>query len=428
MDAAANKSAAFIFNRHPIIWLGKINNFIDMLQGKKILLGVTGSIAAYKSLLLVRQLVKAGAEVKVIMTDSAKDFVTPLSLETLSKNPVLIDLFEESSWANHVSLGRWADLMVIAPLSCNTLAKMASGLCDNLLLAVYLSATCPVLLAPAMDEDMWKHPATRSNLEKLVSYGNKIVPVENGELASGLFGEGRMAEPETILKAIENIFFLPGDLKDKRVLVTAGPTHEAIDPVRFIGNHSSGKMGFAIAKEFAERGAHVDLILGPTALSIDTPGIEVTRIESAAEMFDAAVDKFPGSDIAVMSAAVADYTPLVKEKGKIKKNSDSFLLALTKTKDILKTLGEQKKSGQLLVGFALENSNERESALGKLEGKHADMIVLNSLNDEGAGFGFDTNKITIFEKNGNEISYKRKPKQQVAKDIVDRIVNMLYVK
>jgi phosphopantothenoylcysteine decarboxylase / phosphopantothenate---cysteine ligase len=398
-----------------------------MLQGKKILLGVTGSIAAYKSLLLIRQLIKAGAEVKVIMTKAARDFVTPLSLETLSKTPVLIDLFEESAWTNHVTIGRWADLMVIAPLSCNTLAKMSSGLCDNLLLAVYLSATCPVLLAPAMDEDMWKHPATRNNLAKLISFGNKVVPVENGELASGLFGEGRMAEPETILKAIENIFFLTEDLKNKRVLVTAGPTHEAIDPVRFIGNHSSGKMGFAIAKECAERGAEVDLILGPSALSIDIPGINVTRIESAEEMFAAAMDKFPRTDIAVMSAAVADYTPVEKAKEKIKKADDTLLLTLKKTKDILKTLGKQKKSGQLLIGFALENSNERESALGKLESKHADMIVLNSLNDEGAGFGYDTNKITIFEKDGNEISYIRKPKQQVARDIVDRIVNMLYV-
>ena len=397
-----------------------------MLQGKKILLGVTGSIAAYKSLLLIRLLIKAGADVKVIMTASAKDFVTPLSLETLSKNPVLIDLFEESSWANHVRLGRWADLFVIAPLSCNTLAKMSQGLCDNLLLAVYLSATCPVVAAPAMDEDMWKHPATRNNLERLISFGNRVIPVENGELASGLYGEGRMAEPEEILLSIERIFFLKGELNQKKILVTAGPTHESIDPVRFIGNHSSGKMGVAIATEFAERGAQVDLILGPSSLPVNRPGIQVTHIESAAQMFDAALAKFPLADIAVMSAAVADYTPMVKAREKIKKNEDHLLLTLTRTKDILKTLGNEKKKGQLLVGFALEDTKERESALSKLKAKNADMIVLNSLNDEGAGFGYDTNKITIFEKDGKEISFARKPKQQVAKDIVDRIVNMLY--
>jgi phosphopantothenoylcysteine decarboxylase / phosphopantothenate---cysteine ligase len=398
-----------------------------MFSGKKILLGVTGSIAAYKSILLTRQLIKAGAEVKIIMTSSAKDFVTPLSLETLSKNPVLVDLFEEGgSWANHVMLGRWADIMIIAPLSCNTLAKMAGGLCDNLLLAVYLSATCPVIVAPAMDEDMWRHQSTKNNLEKIESFGNKIIPVEKGELASGLYGDGRMAEPETIIQFVENIFFLKNDLAGKKVLITAGPTHEAIDPVRFIGNHSSGKMGIAIAKELAARGANVDLILGPSSLKINIPGINVTHIESAAEMFDAAVEKFTTADIAVMSAAVADYKPTTISKEKIKKNDGTLVIELTKTKDILKTLGTQKKSGQLLVGFALENTNEKEYAINKLKTKNADLIVLNSLNDEGAGFGYDTNKITIFEKNGNEFAYDRKPKQQVAKDIVDRIVNMLY--
>lgn len=397
-----------------------------MLNGKKILVGVTASIAAYKSLLLIRQFIKAGAEVKVIMTPAAKDFVTPLSLSTLSKNPVLIDLFEENSWANHVALGRWADVMIIAPLSCNTLSKMATGRCDNLLLAVYLSANCPVIAAPAMDEDMWNHPATKLNIEKIRSFGNKIVPVEKGELASGLFGDGRMAEPETIIQFVNDIFSLEKKLANKKALVTAGPTHESIDPVRFIGNHSSGKMGIAIATELAARGASVYLVLGPSALQINVPGIFVTHVESAEEMYDACVEKFPGVNIAVMSAAVADYTPIIKSKNKIKKEKDRFSLELTKTKDILKSLGELKNEGQILVGFALENHNEKEYALNKLANKNADMIVLNSLNDGGAGFGHDTNKITIFEKGGNEIAYDKKPKQQVAKDIVSRIEKMLY--
>ncbi len=396
-----------------------------MLKDKKILLGITGSIAAYKSILLTRLLIKAGAEVKVIMTPAAKDFVTPLSLSTLSKNPVLIDLFDAASWANHVMLGRWADVMVIAPLSCNTLAKMTTGLCDNLLLATYLSATCPVIVAPAMDEDMWKHSTTKNNLSKLESFGNKIIPVEKGELASGLYGDGRMAEPEAIIQFIENIFFLKKDLLGKKILVTAGPTHEALDPVRFIGNHSSGKMGAAIANEFANRGAQVDLILGPSSLKINTPNINVINVESADEMFNAAVEKFASADIAVMSAAVADYTPAEFSTKKIKKNTDTFVVELTKTKDILKTLGAQKKNGQLLIGFALENNNEKEYALNKLKSKNADLMVLNSLNDEGAGFGYDTNKITIFEKSGKETVYEKKSKQQVAKDIVDKIVNMM---
>ena len=397
-----------------------------MLNDKKILVGVTGSIAGYKSLLLVRQLIKAGAEVRVIMTPAAKDFVTPLSLSTLSKNPVLVDLFEENSWANHVALGRWADAMIIAPLSCNTLSKMAAGQCDNLLLAVYLSATCPVIAAPAMDEDMWNHPATKLNIEKIQSFGNKIVPVEKGELASGLYGDGRMAEPETIIQFINDIFFLEKKLTNMKALVTAGPTYESIDPVRFIGNHSSGKMGIAVATELAARGASVDLVLGPSASQINIPGIFVTHVESAEEMYEACVQKFPGVNIAVMSAAVADYTPIVKSKEKIKKRNDTLTLELTKTKDILKSLGELKNKGQILVGFALENNNEREYALNKLADKNADMIVLNSLNDRGAGFGHDTNKITIFEKGGNEIAYDKKSKQQVARDIVSRIEKMLY--
>lgn len=412
-----------------------------MLKGKKILLGVTGSIAAYKALLLVRLLIKEGAEVRVVMTHSAVDFVTPLSLATLSKHPVLSDLFKEDTWANHVELGRWTDLMVIAPLSCNTLAKMAHGLCDNLLMATYLSAICPVVAAPAMDEDMWKHPSTRANLARIQEYGNGVIPVEKGELASGLYGDGRMAEPETILEYIRQ--GLSGgsmsggniqeaamggrgqDLTGKKALVTAGPTYEAIDPVRFIGNHSSGKMGIAIARELAGRGAQVDLVLGPTSLPAEHPGVTVHKVTSAEEMYKVCVGIFPGVDIAVMSAAVADFKPIAPAGEKIKKKDGKLVLELTKTKDILLTLGQQKK-GQLLVGFALETTGERAYALDKLRTKNADLIVLNSLNDAGAGFGYDTNKITIFDRLGGETVYERKPKQQVAADIVDRVVNMLY--
>lgn len=397
-----------------------------MFQGKKILVGITGSIAAYKAILLVRSLVKYGAEVRVVMTPSAKDFVTPLTLSTLSKNDVIVDLFAEGSWSNHVMLGRWADLMVIAPLSCNTLGKMANGLCDNMLLATYLSATCPVVVAPAMDEDMWHHPTTTENLTKLAGYGNKVIPVEKGELASGLYGDGRMAEPEAILSFIDENFFQPKDLEGKRVLVTAGPTYEPIDPVRFIGNHSSGKMGIAISKELAKRGATVDLVLGPSAQASTIDGVKVHKVQTADEMYKVCQDRFPGSDIAIMSAAVADYTPANYADQKIKKNGESLQLELTKTKDILKSLGTQKRKDQILVGFALETTNEREYALNKMTSKNADLIVLNSLNDTGAGFGHDTNKVTIFERGGQELVFERKPKQQVAKDIVDRIVNMLH--
>lgn len=398
-----------------------------MLKGKKIILGVTGSIAAYKSILLLRALVKEGAEVKVIMTASARDFVTPLSLSTLSKQAVLTDLYEDDAWANHVMLGRWADCMVIAPLSCNSLSKMALGLCDNLLMAVWLSATCPVLVAPAMDEDMWRHPATRSNLEKLKSFGAQVLPVESGELASGLVGEGRMAEPETIIEYLRQHFSANAELKDKKALVTAGPTHEAIDPVRFISNHSSGKMGVSIARELASRGASVCLVLGPTSLEVDIPGAEIVKVDTAAEMYSVCMSKFPEMDIAVMAAAVADYRPAETASEKIKKTGDKMVLELTRTKDILQSLGEVKQNGQVLVGFALENRNEKTYALQKLKEKRADMIVLNSLNDPGAGFGVDTNKITIFQKDGQELAFGRKSKQQVAKDIVDRIVNLIYV-
>ena len=397
-----------------------------MLKGKKILLGITGSIAAYKSIYLVRLLVKAGAEVKVIMTPSANDFVSKLTLSTLSKNPVLADLADEHSWNNHVMLGRWADVMIIAPLSCNTLAKMAHGNCDNLLIAVYLSATCPVVVAPAMDEDMWHHPSTKENIAKLITFGNKIIPVEKGELASGLTGDGRMAEPETIVKFLGSIFFLNLELKNKKALVTAGPTFEPIDPVRFVGNYSSGKMGIAIAKELQNRGADVTLVLGPTQLDFSTDGMNLMRVKTATEMYNACNIHFKETDIAIMAAAVADYTPVVVADQKIKKTSDKLTLEMKKTKDILKSLGEIKKINQLVVGFALETTNERENALGKLKSKNADMIVLNSLNEKGSGFGVDTNKITIFDKSGKEFNFETLDKKCVAKKIVDTIIQTYY--
>lgn len=398
-----------------------------MMKGKKILLGITGSIAAYKSIYLVRLLVKSGAEVKVIMTPSAKDFVSSLTLSTLSHNPVLIDLFDEQSWANHVMLGRWADVMLIAPLSCNTLSKMAHGQCDNLLLAAYLSSTCPVVIAPAMDEDMWRHPATKENLAKLQSFGNTVIPVDKGELASGLFGEGRMAEPEAIMEFLESNFFLTKSLSGKKALVTAGPTYEAIDPVRFIGNHSTGKMGIAIAKELHRRGADVSLILGPANTHFSANGIKLIRVTSADDMYNACHKIFGETDIAVMSAAVADYTPVKKADQKIKKTEGILNIELTKTKDILKSLGAIKNDKQVLVGFALETTNEKEYALQKLNGKNADMIVLNSLNDAGAGFGHDTNRVTIFQKGGKEFQFDTKSKDDVAKDIVNTIINSYYV-
>jgi phosphopantothenoylcysteine decarboxylase/phosphopantothenate--cysteine ligase len=400
---------------------------MSVFHGKKILLGVTGSIAAYKSLLLIRLLIREGASIRVIQTAASRDFVTPLSLSTLSRNPVMTDLADAGTWANHVDLGRWADVLLIAPLSCNTLAKMAHGICDNLLLATYLSAVCPVVLAPAMDEDMWRHPATRRNLGWLQEFGNYIIPVGTGELASGLFGDGRMAEPEEILAFVGGMLGGHAELKGKRVLVTAGPTHEAIDPVRFIGNNSSGKMGVALAEEMAARGAQVDLVLGPSAIDVEATGVTVHRVVSAEEMYKVSVDRWPDADIAILSAAVADYRPVVAAKDKIKKTGETLTLELTRTTDILKTLGSNKKKGQVLVGFALESNDERANALTKLQAKNADLIVLNSLNDDGATFGYDTNKVTIFGRDGLELGYERKPKQQVAKDIVDQVVKLLYV-
>jgi len=398
---------------------------VKMLKGKKILLGITGSIAAYKSILLMRLLVKAGAEVKVIMTPSAKSFVSPLVLSTLSGNKVLIDLFDEDTWVNHVMLGRWADIMLIAPLSCNTLSKMASGQCDNLLLAVYLSATCPVAVSPAMDEDMWHHPSTKKNIELLQSYGNRVINVETGELASGLFGEGRMAEPETIVQYLVENFFRGKELSGKKVLITAGPTYEAIDPVRFIGNHSSGKMGFALSEAFYMKGADVQLVTGPTHQQTIYSGIKVTHVMSAEDMYNACICFYDETDIAVMSAAVADYKPEMAAKEKIKKTNEAITLQLSKTKDILKALGERKKPNQLLVGFALETNNERDYALNKLKSKNADMIVLNSLQDANAGFGYDTNKVTVFDKEGNEHALNLSSKKIIAQEIVNLIIQKI---
>jgi phosphopantothenoylcysteine decarboxylase/phosphopantothenate--cysteine ligase len=395
-----------------------------MLRGKKILLGVSGSIAAYKTPHLVRLLTKAGAEVRVVMTPSAAQFVSPLALSTVSKNKVLVNLADEDQWANHVQLGRWADCMLIAPLSCNTLSKMAQGGCDNLLLAVYLSAVCPVVVAPAMDEDMWNHPSTQKNLLTLASYGNQIIPVEHGELASGLIGAGRMAEPETLVAWLDNHLNPKQDLVGKKVLITAGPTHEPIDPVRFIGNRSTGKMGIALAQASGARGAEVTLVMGPGTESMpSTSSINIIRVQTAQEMLDACLSVFPKQDIAILSAAVADYTVGNPSAQKIKKGEGELTLKMERTPDILQTLGGLKNSGQCLVGFALETENEREHALAKLERKNADYIVLNSLNDPGAGFGTDTNKISIFDRSQNEWHFETKSKQAVAQDILNVVLS-----
>ena len=395
-----------------------------MLRGKKIIVGITGSIAAYKTPLIVRLLIKAGAEVRVIMTPSAADFVSKLTLSTLSKNPVLIDMFDEQSWANHVALGRWADLMLIAPLSCNTLSKMATGQCDNLLLAVYLSAICPVMVAPAMDEDMWHHRSTKRNLEILEQNGNLVLNVGRGELASGLTGEGRMAEPEEIISSIEEHCRTKGQLTGKKALVTAGPTYESIDPVRFIGNHSSGKMGYAIAEELALRGAQVTLVSGPVSLGLKDQKVNLINVRNAEEMYAACLNDIKSYDIAVMAAAVADYTPTDVAKHKIKKKEGELTITLKKTMDILGSFGKAKSAGQKLVGFALETEDEVVNARKKLQEKNADLIVLNSLQDAGAGFGHDTNKVRLFFKNGEEKPIELKSKTALAKDIVDAIIEI----
>lgn len=394
------------------------------LAGKKIILAVTGSIAAYKTPDLVRKLVKAGAEVKVIMTSSAGEFVSPLALETVSKHSVHSNVSDGSQWNNHVELGRWADVMLVAPCSANTLAKFARGLCDNLVCAVYLSATCPVLVAPAMDEDMWLHPATKRNLQKVKSYGNTIIPPAHGELASGLVGEGRMAEPEDIVSFTAD--FLSGrgrqPLKGKKALVTAGPTYERIDPVRFIGNFSSGKMGVAIAEALADEGAQVTLVLGPSAVEVNHANVQVKRVESAGQMYDECTKVFPGMDMAVMSAAVADYKPATIADRKIKKEEGTLDIKLDRTQDILAELGKMKKNGQLLVGFALETNNEEEHARTKLERKNADLIVLNSLKDEGAGFAHDTNKVTLIGRDGFKKELPLQTKKEVAQAIVQHML------
>ena len=400
-----------------------------MLQDKKIVLGVCGSIAAYKSALLTRLLVKEGAEVKVIMTHASRDFISPLTLSTLSKNPVLTEFIKDDtgSWNNHVDLGLWADVMLVAPASAQTMAKFANGLCDNLLTAVYLSAKCPVILAPAMDRDMYLHPSTVNNMDKLQSYGNEIINAEHGELASGLIGTGRMAEPENILNHLKNFFQPAGPLQNKRVLITAGPTFEAIDPVRYIGNHSSGKMGYALAENFASKGATVNLVSGPTQQSTRNSRIDVTSVFSAQEMYEAVKEKFENSDIIVHAAAVADYRPKNKADQKIKKSSEDMFIELARTTDIAGALSELKRDDQTVVGFALETNNEEDNAIQKLRKKNFDFIVLNSLNDQGAGFGHDTNKITIIDRDENKEHFDLKTKKEVAEDIVQTILNKISV-
>ena len=400
-----------------------------MLSGKKILLGITGGIAAYKITFLVRLFIKAGAQVKVILTESASSFVSPLTLATLSKNPVLTNFVQEEEgsvdWNNHVELGLWADVMVIAPATANTLSKMANGTCDNLLLASYLSAKCPIYFAPAMDLDMYKHPSTKASFEKLESFGNTMIPAETGELASGLYGEGRMAEPEEILKFIENHLASGQPLNGKKVLITAGPTYEAIDPVRFIGNHSSGKMGYELAQKAASLGAEVVLVSGPSHLTITNNRIKLVKVISAEEMYQAVHKHYENTDIAICAAAVADYRPKTKADQKIKKSADDLTIPLVKNKDILFSLGEQKKN-QFLVGFALETENEEENAKKKLKKKNLDAIVLNSLNDQGAGFGKPTNKITFIDKNLTIKAFELKTKAEVSADIWGEIVKRIH--
>lgn len=401
---------------------------MDPLTKKKILLAVSGSIAAYKSALLVRLLVKAGAEVQVVVTEYAKQFVTPLTLSTLSTKPVLSDFQKEGDtgeWTNHVELGLWADLMIVAPLSANTLAKMATGRCDNLLIAAYLSAKCPVMVAPAMDLDMYQHPSTKENLQKLSSFGNIVIEARSGELASGLVGQGRMAEPEEIMDEIRSHFAERDQFAGKQVLITAGPTHEKLDPVRFIGNYSTGKMGFAIAETMAAMGAKVNLVSGPTSLTIENPNISLTRVTSASEMHEACLRFFGEADISILSAAVADFKPKSQAAEKLKKSAGIGTLELEATVDILKDLGSRKRAGQVLVGFALETNNEVENAKDKLQRKNLDLIVLNSLRDKGAGFAHDTNKISIIDRENNITDFELKDKRSVARDIANKIKEFL---
>ena len=398
------------------------------LKGKKIVLAVTGSIAAYKTPHLVRLLVKAGAEVQVLLTDAGARFVSPLALSTVSGKPVLQSVAEGDSWNNHVALGLWADAMVIAPCSANTLGKLANGLCDNIVCAVYLSARCPVFVAPAMDEDMWTHPSTRANVKRIKEYRNNLIPTEFGELASGLVGEGRMAEPENIVSLLTCNFATAETkpLEGMKAMVTAGPTYERLDPVRFIGNFSTGRMGIAIAEALADAGAQVTLVTGPIERQPANQTINIIRVESADEMYEAGLVVAKESDIAVLAAAVADYKPAQQAANKIKKADDELTLKLTRTKDLLAALGKIKESWQTLIGFALETENEVENARKKLNGKNADMIVLNSLRDEGAGFGHDTNKITILKRDGSVVPLELQSKSDAAVAIVDHITQLRY--
>lgn len=399
-----------------------------MLRGKNILVGVTGSIAAYKSAILVRTLMKEGASVKVVMTPSATDFISPLTLSTLSKHPVSMDFFNSDSgeWTSHVELGLWADLYLIAPATANTLAKFANGICEDLLAAVYLSARCPIMIAPAMDLDMYHHPATTHNISTLRKFGNQIINAEHGELASGLIGEGRMAEPEQIVKIVKDFFIADLPLKGKKAIVTAGPTLEPIDPVRFIGNHSSGKMGYAIAETLADQGASVTLISGPSTLNLQHANITRINVTTADEMYKECRSFFDDTDIVVLTAAVADYKPKKKASQKIKKEENSIHLELTKTIDIAESLGREKKNGQIIVGFALESENELKNAKDKIKKKKFDLIVLNSLKDEGAGFGYDTNKITLIDSNDSIKKFELKSKKEVANDIVEEIMRRIH--
>tara|TARA_B110000238_G_scaffold25992_1_gene25266 strand:- start:333 stop:1532 length:1200 start_codon:yes stop_codon:yes gene_type:complete len=395
-----------------------------MLQGKNVVLAVTGSIAAYKSALIVRLLIKEGANVKVVMTKSAIDFITPLTLSTLAKTEVYSDFTsnkDKGTWNNHVDLGLWADYMLVAPATANTLSKMASGEADNFMMAVYLSAKCPVFIAPAMDLDMYKHQSTRDNIKKLVSFGNTIIYPESGELASGLEGEGRLAEPEHIIDFLNNHIKSSQALFGKKVLISAGPTHEALDPVRYLGNRSTGKMGYAIAEQAYELGADVTLISGPVALNNPKKGIKRICITSAQDLYSEMINHFDESDIVIMAAAVADYTPKIVSDSKMKKKEGELVIELKRTQDILVGLGEKKKS-QFMVGFALETNNELENAIKKRKKKSLDLIVLNSLNDKGAGFAHNTNKITIIGKDNNITKFELKSKQEVAKDILNQII------
>lgn len=398
-----------------------------MLRGKHIILGICGGIAAYKSVSLLRLLVKAGAEVQVVITPAGKEFITPVTLSALSQKPVVSEFFTANTgeWHSHVDLGLWADCMVIAPATASSIAKMANGVADNMLITTYLSAKSPVFVAPAMDLDMMAHPSTRRNLDLLRSYGNHIIEPESGELASGLVGKGRMEEPEKIVEVLDRFFATREDLRGKKMLITAGPTHEKIDPVRFIGNYSSGKMGYAIAEAAASRGAEVTLVSGPVSLHVSNPAINVVDVESAREMLAACEEAFPQSDIAVMCAAVADYAPTSVATSKIKREHDEIpVITLVKNPDIAATLGHEKKKDQILVGFALETDHELENAFDKLGRKNLDMIVLNSMRDSGAGFGVDTNKVTILTSDNRRLEFSLKPKTEVANDILDTILTL----